>query len=105
MAPEGHKEIDSNEADDWRRIKEEIAKKRKDFEENLDPHLTDAEKRTMMAGFETTLQDLERNLRKEKENQDMMLKKKQQNRAKKAKKNLKEVEGLSKEKTDKIQEV
>ena len=45
---EGLANLDPSQVDDWRRIKEEINKKKKDFETSLDPHLSDDEKATMM---------------------------------------------------------
>lgn len=64
---EGFADIDPSHADDWRRIREEINKKKREFEANLDPHLSADEKATMMHIFTDQMKDLERDLRKEKE--------------------------------------
>ena len=67
---EGLANLDPSQVDDWRRIKEEINKKKKDFETSLDPHLSDDEKATMMRIYNDQMKDLERDLRAEKQNQD-----------------------------------
>ena len=99
---EGLGDIDPSQADDWRRIREEIAKKKKEFEAGLDPHLSADEKATMMRIFGDQMKDLERDLRKEKESQDTMLKSKLKSRTRQAKKAQKEVELREKDKTDGI---
>jgi hypothetical protein len=59
--------LDSNNVDEWRLIKDEIEKKKKEFEANLDPHLSADEKATMIHIFSNQMNDLERDLTKEKE--------------------------------------
>jgi hypothetical protein len=73
---EGFADIDPSQVDDWRRIREEINKKKREFEANLDPHLSNDEKATMMHIFSDQMKDLELELRNEKKFQDKLLKQK-----------------------------
>lgn len=40
--------IDDQQADEWRRIREELNRKKAEFEANLDPHLSDDEKQALI---------------------------------------------------------
>ena len=58
----------------------------------------------MMRIFNDQMKDLERDLRKEKQNQDQLLQKKLMDRKKKAKKAQRETEIRERDKTDKVTE-
>lgn len=98
----GLKNIDPDVADDWRRIREEIEKKKREFKAQVDPNLSKAEQEAMIRLHAEQMKELERDMRKEKEQQDQLLKKKMKDRQRKDKKTIKEVNTLEKDKTDEI---
>jgi len=57
-----------DQADEWRRIREELNRKKQEFEANLDPNLSAAEKAALMRQFADQMAEMEREMRKEKEN-------------------------------------
>jgi hypothetical protein len=68
----------------------------------MDPNLDNKEQNAMLRLHAEQMQDLERDLRKEKENQDLQLKMKQKNRDRRDKKAMKEVNKREQDKTDEI---
>ena len=91
--------------DDMLRAKEDMRKKRAQFEGGLDPTLSADERAALLANYDAQMKEMEKNLQREQEQQEAQLKARLAARAKRAKKNTTGVEHTIKTNEQKIAEL